>query len=83
MDFFVECINYKCAFFFNLIGLLARRSFILSYIIGDIYFLYQIFFRGSSLCLVSSIFSRKITNYYLISNIIPSSRVLALSSSIS
>lgn len=78
MELFVELINYKCSFFFNLFGLLARRAFFLSLHVNEVFCKTQLFIKFSNLRLICSIFSRKITNYYVITSLIPSSRILAM-----
>jgi hypothetical protein len=69
-----------CSFFRNFFELTIRRKYILN---SSILFTvnYYFFKKILGIKLINNIMSRLLTNYYLISNIIPTSRILALCAS--
>jgi hypothetical protein len=79
VNIFSKLINYKCSFFYSFNNLNKRYKYLIS--LSPFKTIYTFYIHLNwGLYIFKSVFSRLITNYYLINNIIPSSKILALCS---
>jgi len=79
VNIFSKLINYKCSFFYNFNNLNKRYKYLIS--LSPFKTIYTFYINLNwGLYIFKSVFSRLITNYYFINNIIPSSKILALCS---